>query len=93
MPAYITVDFTPIDKDKLQKYGAAVPGTLARFAGEYLVKGPAEQLLGDAAFQMQVILAFPSKELALAWYHSPAYQALVPVRDAAMRSQFRLVGV
>jgi uncharacterized protein (DUF1330 family) len=81
------------DKDKLQEYGAPVSGTLARFAGQYLVKGPAEQLLGDTAFQMQVILAFASKEQALVWYHSPAYQALVPVRDAAMRSQLRLVGV
>jgi uncharacterized protein (DUF1330 family) len=33
MPAYITVDFTPTDKEKLQKYGAAVPATLAKFAG------------------------------------------------------------
>jgi uncharacterized protein (DUF1330 family) len=92
MSAFITVDFTPTDKEELQKYGAAVPATLTQFSGDYLVKGPAEQLFGDSGFQMQVILTFPSKELALAWYHSPEYQALVPVRDAAMRSQFRLVG-
>ena len=66
MRAYITVDFTPIDKERSQEYGAAVPAILAKFAGDYRVKGPAEQLLGDTAFQMQVILAFPSKELALA---------------------------
>lgn len=92
MPAYITVDFTPTDKDSLQRYGAAVPATLAKFSGEYLVKGPLEQLRGEPVFQMPVILAFPSRELASAWYHSPEYQALVPLRDAAMRSQFRLVG-
>jgi uncharacterized protein (DUF1330 family) len=91
MPAYITVDFTPTDKEKSQEYGAAVPASLTKFSGDYLIKGPAEPLFGEALFQMQVILIFPSRELALAWYHSPGYQALVPLRNAAMRSQFRLV--
>ncbi|MBX9913942.1 MAG: DUF1330 domain-containing protein [Pseudomonadaceae bacterium] len=91
MPAYITVNFTPIDKEKLEQYGAAVPATLATYSGEYLVKGPAEQLLGDTDFQMQVILVFPTKELATSWYYSPDYQALMPLRDAGMRSQFQLI--
>ena len=92
MPAYITVNFTPIDKEKMQQYGAAVPATLAAYSGEYLVKGPAEQLLGDTGFQMQVILVFPTKELATGWYHSPEYRALASVRDAGMRAQFQLTG-
>jgi uncharacterized protein (DUF1330 family) len=92
MPAYITVNFTPIDHEKMQQYGAAVPATLATYSGEYLVKGPAEQLHGDTGFHMQVVLVFPSKELASGWYHSPEYQALVAVRDAGMRSQFQLIG-
>lgn len=92
MPAYITVNFTPVDKEKMQQYGTAVPATLATYTGEYLVKGPAEQLLGDTGFQMQVILVFPTKELATGWYQSPEYQALVPIRDAGMRSQFQLIG-
>ncbi len=92
MPAYITVNFTPTDKEKLQQYGAAVPATLAKFSGEYLVKGVAEKLSGDNDYQMQVILAFPSKDQAAGWYNSPEYQALLPLRDAGMRSQFQLIG-
>ncbi len=92
MPAYITVNFTPTDKEKLQQYGAAVPATLAKFDGEYLVKGVAEKLSGDNDYQMQVILAFPSKDQAAGWYNSPEYQALLPLRDAGMRSQFQLIG-
>lgn len=92
MTAYITVNFTPVDQEKLQQYGAAVPATLATYSGEYLVKGTAKQLLGDTGFQMQVILVFPSKELATGWYHSPEYQSLVPLRDAGMRAQFQLIG-
>lgn len=92
MPAYITVNFTPTDKEKLQQYVAAVPATLSKYNGVFLVKGILEKLSGNTDYEMQVILAFPSKERAKGWYHSPDYQALIPLRDAGMRSQFQLIG-
>lgn len=92
MPAYVVVSFTPTDLEKLQQYSAAVATTLAQHSGEVLVKGPAEHLHGDSGFQMQVIIAFPSKTEATAWYHSREYQALIPTRDAGMDSQFHMVG-
>lgn len=92
MPAYITVNFTPTDEEKLQQYIAAVPATLARYCGEFLVRGMLEKLSGDTEYEMQVILAFPTREQAIDWYHSPDYQALIPLRDAGMRSQFQLIG-
>lgn len=92
MPAYVVVEFTPKDKDKLQQYGASVPSTLALHSGEVVARGPLEQLHGHCGHQMQVIIAFPSKEKATAWYHSAEYQAIVPLRDAGMDSQFQLVG-
>lgn len=92
MPAYITVNFTPTDGKKLQQYAAAVPATLAKYCGEFLVKGMFEMLSGDTDYTMQVILAFPTREQATGWYHSPDYQALIPLRDAGMRSQFQLIG-
>jgi uncharacterized protein (DUF1330 family) len=39
-----------------------------------------------------MIIRFPDKDTALVWYNSPAYQALLDVRDAALDSRFRLVG-
>jgi uncharacterized protein (DUF1330 family) len=39
-----------------------------------------------------MIIRFPDKDTALAWYNSPAYQALLDIRDAALDSRFRLVG-
>ena len=92
MPAYITVQFNPLDQEKLQQYGAAVPSTLAPYSGEYLTKGPVEQLSGSTGFQLQVILVFPSKALAVSWYHSDPYQTLVPLRDGAMSAKFQLMG-
>jgi uncharacterized protein (DUF1330 family) len=91
MPAYITVNFTPTDKEKLQQYISAVPATLARYSGEFLVRGIFETLSGNTDYEMQVILAFPTREQATGWYHSPDYQALIPLRDAGMRSLFQLI--
>lgn len=92
MPAYITVNFTPTDEDKLRQYIAAVPATLAKYNGEILVRGMLEKLSGNIDYEMQVILAFPTREQATGWFYSPDYQALIPLRDAGMRSQFQLIG-
>ena len=92
MPACIIVEFTPKDQEKLQLYGASVPPTLATYSGEILVKGSAQPLHGDANHVMQVIFVFPSREDATSWYHSKAYQELIPLRDAGMDSRFQLLG-
>lgn len=39
-----------------------------------------------------MIVTFPDKDTALAWYKSPAYQALLGVRDEGLDSRFRLIG-
>jgi len=92
MTAYIMVRFTPRDEVKLQQYGASVPPILAQYGGEVLAKGPLESLHGKSNYQTQVVITFPSKEAATQWYHSDEYQALVPIRDAGMDSQFQLIG-
>jgi len=91
MPAYITVNFTPTNKEQLLLYSASVPEILKKYSGEYLAKGNSLCLHGESPFQMQVILAFPSKEHALNWYNSEEYQALLPLRDQGMQSQFLLL--
>lgn len=92
MIAYVMVRFTPKDPEKLQQYAASVPPTLAQHGGEVLAKGPLQPLYGNSNYQTQVIIAFPSKEAAIQWYNSEAYQALIPIRDASMNSQFQLLG-
>lgn len=92
MPAYITVDFTPKNTDLLKEYSAKAAPTIAEFQGEFLVKGPSQALNGSSDYQNQVIIVFPSRELAENWYSSPQYQALLDLRDQGMSSNFQLVG-
>lgn len=92
MTAYIIVDFTPIDSDKLKQYSAMAAETLIPFGGEFLVKGQIECLHGDQNHRSKVIIAFPDRESASGWYHSSAYQAISDLRNQGMNSNFHLVG-
>jgi len=66
--------------------------TLITHDDEYLAKGAIESLHGEAAFQINVVIQFPDRDQTLNWYHSAAYQQIIPLREQGMKSQFHLVG-
>jgi uncharacterized protein (DUF1330 family) len=72
------------DTEAYRAYAAKVPATLVAFEGHFLVRGGrTEPLEGDPPPQRTVVAEFPSLAHARAWYHSDAYQALIPLRHAA----------
>ena len=91
MSAFVIVDLTPVDPQKLQEYGAAAAATIAQYDGDFVVKGAIEPLNGGKHHQTKAIIRFPDREAALNWYQSDAYQALIPMRDQGMGSTFHLV--
>ena len=92
MTALIIVDLSPTDKNKLSHYSSLAAETLTPFSGEFIAKGPIELLHGGADFQFKVVIQFPDKNSALAWYQSDAYQEIIPIRNQGMNSQFHLIG-
>lgn len=96
MMAYVIVDLTPINKEKMQEYSAAAAATIAQYQGEFIAKGGITDLTetqtGINEFDTKVIIQFPDRDSAQAWYSSEAYQAIIPTRDLGMKSQFHLVG-
>ena len=92
MTAYVIVGLTPKDPEKLKEYSAKAAPTIAKHKGEFIVKGTPTSLFGTYDYAMQVIIVFPSRELAETWYTSPEYQALIPVRNEGMDASFQLVG-
>ena len=92
MAAYVVVELTIQNPEAREKYSAAAGPTIKSFGGEFVAAGPWAVLTGDPAFTAGAIISFPDRETALAWYTSPAYQALIPVRDAAFQSRFRILG-
>jgi uncharacterized protein (DUF1330 family) len=49
-------------------------------------------LCGEPAFTNGMIVRFPDKDTVMAWYKSPAYQALLEIRNAALDCRLRFLG-
>ncbi len=92
MSAYLIVDLTPKDTDKLQAYSVAAGKTIEDHGGKFLAKGPYVALHGSSDHKIKAIIEFPDADAAKNWYESEEYQALVSTRDEGMDSQFHLLG-
>jgi uncharacterized protein (DUF1330 family) len=75
------------DPVKYKMYQDQVPATLALFGGQYVSRGAPEPVLGDAPSPRVVVLEFPSRERALAWFHSPEFQRILAIRNEASTSR------
>jgi uncharacterized protein (DUF1330 family) len=81
MSAYLIVDVEVHDADGYREYQQRVAETFAPFGGRFLVRGGAlETIEGNWSPKRLILLQFPTVEQAKAWYHSPEYQAIVPIR-------------
>lgn len=79
--AYLVGQLTVTNPEAYAVYSAKVPLTVAQFHGKYLVRGGhATQLEGHAQGERHVVIEFPSREMAEAWYNSEAYQAIISYR-------------
>lgn len=85
MSAYFVCTMTVNDPDTYRKYTALTPATVARYGGRFLTRGDAvETVEGGPVFaERMVILEFPDKKQALAWYHDADYQSAAEFRRQA----------
>jgi uncharacterized protein (DUF1330 family) len=91
-PAYVIAEVEVTDPPTMQKYGANVPETLAPFNHHYVVRSNKIQSLeGEPPKGGVIIIAFDSVENARAWYDSPAYAAIRPIRQSAAKSRIFIV--
>jgi uncharacterized protein (DUF1330 family) len=90
-PVYVISEADAItDPTGIKEYGAKVGETLAPFNGHYhfVVRGgKTESLDGDAPPKGIVVIQFDTSEQAHAWYDSPAYAAIRPIRVAAVKGR------
>ncbi|MEH2482495.1 uncharacterized protein (DUF1330 family) [Nitrobacteraceae bacterium AZCC 2146] len=87
MRSIIVNELTVTDPVKYKTYQDQVPATLALFGGQYVARGAPEPVLGDAPSPRVVVLEFPSRERALAWFHSPEFQQILAIRNEASTSR------
>lgn len=89
MAAYVLGNVDVHDLEAYREYTNQVPATLAPFQGRFVIRaGANETIEGEWNPARIVLIEFPSMELARAWYASPAYQAILPIRHRHSRARF-----
>ena len=82
MPAYVLVEVTVTDPEKMAPYMQQVDKTVTDHGGKYLLRTPdAEVIEGNIGqHPVKVVLEFPDMAAVKTWYASPEYQAILSYR-------------
>jgi uncharacterized protein (DUF1330 family) len=87
MPAYVITDIEVFDQELFTEYLLKAPATVAAYGGRYLARGGATEVLeGSWSPRRCAILEFPDMEHFRAWWSSPEYVLLRPLRQRATKS-------
>jgi uncharacterized protein (DUF1330 family) len=96
-PAYLIAEVEkdpskPQDPEAARRYAEEAPKSLIPFDGRYVVRtGKVQTLEGDPPTGYIVVIGFDSLEKARAWYDSPGYQAIKPIRQNTTKSRLLLI--
>ena len=78
MPAYLIADIDVTDPERFKKYQEAVPATIEKHGGKYMVRGgEVEPMEGDWKPKRMVVLEFPNMTTLKKWYNSADYQNII----------------
>jgi uncharacterized protein (DUF1330 family) len=86
MAAYLIANHDVIDTELLNQYLAGAGPSMAGHDIKLLVLDLASEAVEGEAGHRTVVLEFPTKDAAWAWYRSDAYQAVVGTRQAATKN-------
>jgi uncharacterized protein (DUF1330 family) len=93
-PAYYISEFELTDAEGIRPYSAAVESTFAPFGGRYAARGGKVVSLEGGPSKRIIMIVFPSLEQAQAWYDSPRYREIMPIRHRSAKSRvFIMEGV
>jgi uncharacterized protein (DUF1330 family) len=81
MTAYAFAHLRRVDlNDQVREYLARIDDTLVPYRGRFLVHGCVPEVVDGDIPGAVVIIEFPDRDTAMAWYESPAYQAIAAFR-------------
>ena len=92
MPAYVIANICVHDAERYKDYVANVPALIAKHGGEYRVRGGEFEVLeGQWTPDRLVVLEFPDREAALAFYNDPDYAPFRSLRQSVTDSSVVIV--
>ncbi|MFI5826787.1 DUF1330 domain-containing protein [Streptomyces sp. NPDC051578] len=77
--------------EEILRYIEEIQATMDPYEGRFLVHGAEVEVMEGTFPGTLVVIGFPDIERARAWYGSPAYQALVPLRTRHIPGEIILV--
>lgn len=87
MTAYAIAHLRDVDLNaEIVDYIKRIDETLVPFGGRFLIHGVAPEVMEGPWDGDLVVIAFPDRNAAHAWYASPGYQAILPLRTQNSRS-------
>jgi uncharacterized protein (DUF1330 family) len=86
--AYVLALVNKTDVETYQKYAEAGYYSIQGYDPQVTVAETPEVLEGEFPGTTIIMLRFKSMEAAREWYHSPLYQAAIPLRHAAGDTRF-----
>ncbi|GAA4829338.1 DUF1330 domain-containing protein [Actinomycetospora corticicola] len=87
MNAYAVGLLHDIDaNDEILDYLRRIQATLDPYGGRFLVHGATPEVLEGPFDGVLVLIGFPDVSSARAWYDSPAYREILPLRTRNTRS-------
>lgn len=83
MAVYMIVEAKEVkDKEKYREYIQKVPETIEKFQGKYLARGGGVSVVsGDWKPERLIIVEFTSMDKFQAWFDSPEYRLIAPLRE------------
>jgi len=92
MAAYVVVQEIVENEAQFSQYREKVMPILEQHGGRFLVRGGNMKVVeGEWPYPRLVILEFPTREAVDTWYHSPEYQAILPLRLQACKGNLIIV--
>ena len=92
MPAYVIAEIRVTDFEVYKQYIELVPALIRKHGGEYVVRGGApETLEGEWTPQRVVVLKFPNRNAARAFFDDHEYGPVRDIRRASSASEIVLV--
>ena len=87
MSAYAIAHLRDVDLNaEIVDYIKRIDETLVPFGGRFLIHGVTPEVMEGPWDGDLVVIAFPDRDAAHAWYASPGYQAILPLRTQNSRS-------
>ena len=89
MPAYIIVRIQVTDPEGIKAYQAAVPPIVKQYGGRFIARGgEVTTLEGPNESRRVVIIEFPDRTTAEAFYHSSEYTEARGLREGMAEAEF-----